>query len=126
MDEQPTTSREDKGMAMGQTDDLDMDDRYEIEPVDTDPHVGFSDVQEFEGQVILERHDRHDPHSRAHVDLTQEEYTPEEVARLISTSLEVVMHAIWRNDLKAERRGNKVICIKHKDVTDWLRRRAAL
>ena len=105
--------------------DADMDVAPHIEEIDISPHVGFNDVSDFETPVILEHHDRHDPHNRAHVDLSQEEYTPEEVARLIGTSLEVVMHAIWQGDLKAERKGNRVICIKHEDATDWLRRRLA-
>ncbi|MGA7729767.1 MAG: helix-turn-helix domain-containing protein [Chloroflexia bacterium] len=104
---------------------LDMDPVPVIAETDIDPHVGFTDVEEFESQVILERHERHRVRDRAHVDLTQEEYTPEEVARLIGTSLDVVMHAIWERDLKAERKGHHVTCIKHEDVTDWLRRRLA-
>jgi excisionase family DNA binding protein len=103
----------------------DMDAVPVIEETDVDPHVGFADVAEFESQVILERHHRSHSHDRAHVDLTQEEYTPEEVARLVGTSLEVVMHAIWHRDLKADRKGHNVVCIKHEDVTDWLRRRLA-
>jgi hypothetical protein len=47
------------------------------------------------------------------------------VARLVGTSLDVVMHAIWQHDLKADRKGHNIICIKHEDVTDWLRRRLA-
>jgi excisionase family DNA binding protein len=125
MDDRQTTDRRDMGMDVGRGDNLDMEVGPHIEEVDLDPHVGFVDVEEFENQVILERHERHHVRDRAHVDLTQEEYTPEEVARLIGTSLEVVMHAIWGRDLKAERKGNKVICIKHEDVTDWLRRRLA-
>ena len=125
MDDQQTTDRKDMAMDEGRAGHLDMDVAPHIEEVDLDPHVGFTDVEEFENQVLLEHHQRRDPHNRAHVDLTQEEYTPEEVARLISTSLEVVMHAIWGGDLKADRKGHKVVCIKHEDVTDWLRRRAA-
>ncbi len=78
-----------------------------------------------ESAARLELHERHHSHDLAHVDLMQEEYTPEEVARLMGTSLEVVMHAIWGGDLKAERQGHNVVCIQHADLADWLRRRAA-
>jgi excisionase family DNA binding protein len=95
--------------------------------MDEGPHIGFieSDSSGAGGLTGLESHRRHDPHDPAHVDLLQEEYTPEEAARLIGTSLEVVMRAIWDGDLKAERQGQNVICIEHADLTDWLRRRAA-
>jgi excisionase family DNA binding protein len=91
--------------------------------VDEGLHVGFIGAEEFEERARLEMHRHERIRDRSHVDLTQEEYTPEEVARLIGTSLEVVMHAIWAGELKAQRKGQDVICIKHEDVTDWLRRR---
>jgi len=86
-------------------------------PVDISP-------EDFEAQAHLERHKRgvHHGHDQ-HVDLSQEEYTPEEVARMMGTSLEVVMHAIWRGELKAEKKGRDVVCIQHSDVVDWLNRR---
>jgi excisionase family DNA binding protein len=56
----------------------------------------------------------------------QEDYTPEEVARLVGTSLDVVMHAIYQGELKANRQGNQVICIEHKDVAHWLRMRGGV
>jgi hypothetical protein len=93
--------------------------------VDEGTHVGFADA-ESQAELPIERHARHDPHNPAHIDLTQDEYTPDEVARIASTTLDVVMHAIWSGDLKAERQGRNIICIKHEDVTDWLRRRMAL
>lgn len=102
---------------------------YEEEPrkdMDEGTHVGFVETDEEDDDVgMLELHKRQHAHDAAHVDLLQEEYTPEEAARLIGTSLEVVMHAIWGGDLKAERQGHNVICIQHSDLTDWLRRRAA-
>ena len=101
----------------------DLSEPRQMQDVDEGVHVGFVDAEEFEDRVILERHERHDPHNRGHVNLMQEEYTPEEVARLIGTSLEVVMHAIWSGDLKADRKGKAVVCIKHEDVTNWLRQR---
>ncbi len=87
--------------------------------------VGFGGVEEFEERVHLEMHHRHQAHDRAHVDLTQEEYTPEEVARLIGTSKEAVIHAIGQGELKADRKGRDVVCIQHHDVVEWLRRRNA-
>ena len=92
-----------------------------------EPHVPVDiGPEEFEAQAQLEMHRRgrrtaHDQH----IDLSQEEYTPEEIARLMGTSLEVVMHAIWRRELKAEKKGRDVICVQHGDVVDWLRRRGA-
>ena len=109
-----------------------MDDRRDLDAtntrndVDEGPRVGFIGAEEFEQRDVLEMHTRHRAHDRAHVDLNQDEYTPEEVARLIGTSLEVVMHAIWNRELKANRQGGDVICISHADVTDWLRRRGGV
>ena len=95
--------------------------------MDEGPHIGFVEADNDDDRVItgLETHRRERAHDPAHVDLRQEEYTPEEAARLIGTSLEVVMHAIWDGALKAERQGHNVICIGHADLADWLRRRAA-
>jgi hypothetical protein len=90
-------------------------------------HVGFVENDRDDETPLhqLELHSRSHPHGHGHVDLLQEEYTPEEAARLIGTSLEVVMHAVWGGDLKAERQGHNVVCIQHADLADWLRRRAA-
>jgi hypothetical protein len=95
--------------------------------MDEGTHVGFieADMSDSAEAALLELHRRQHPHDPAHVDLRQEEYSPEEVARLMGTSLEVVMHAIWGGDLKAQRQGHNVICIQHADLVDWLRRRAA-
>jgi excisionase family DNA binding protein len=98
-------------------------DNPAMSDVDEGLHVGFIGAEEFEERARLEMHRHERSHDRSHVDLTQEEYTPEEVARLIGTSLEVVMHAIWAGELKAQRKGQDVVCINHEDVTDWLRRR---
>ena len=102
------------------------EDRARLTDVDEGLHVGFIGADAFEERVRLEMHRYERSRDRSHVDLTQEEYTPDEVARLIGTSLEVVMHAIWAGDLKADRQGNDVVCIKHEAVTDWLRRRAGV
>ena len=58
-----------------------------------------------------------------HIDLTAEEISLTRWPRLLGTSREVVMHAVISGDLKAQRAGADVVCIKHADVTDWLRRR---
>ena len=102
------------------------DDRPRMSDVDEGLHVGFIDADGFEERVRLEMHNYERSRDRSHVDLTQAEYTPEEVARLIGTSLEVVMHSIWSGDLKAERKGKDVVCIPHEAVTDWLRRRGGV
>ncbi len=89
----------------------------------TEPHIGLVSSDEFEERARMEVHTRTDTHDRMHVDLTRAEYTPQEVARMLGTSLDVVMHAIWTHELKAETKGQDVICIDHSDVVDWLRRR---
>ncbi len=85
--------------------------------------IGFRGEDSAEDQEHTEMRHRHNAHDRAHVDLTKDEYTPDEVARMIGTSLQVVMHAIRTGELKADRQGQSVVCITHEAVTDWLRRR---
>lgn len=91
----------------------DIDEGWQIKCISSD---------EFEDRV-LEIHHRKQPHDRRHVDLQQEEYTPEEVARLLGTPREVVLQAVRRGELKAERKGHSVVCITHEDVVQWLRNR---
>lgn len=87
-------------------------------------HVGFISADEFENRARTETHRHGSRQERSqHIDLTAEEYTPDEVARLIGTSLEVVVRAARSGDLKAERAGHNIVCIKHEDVVDWLQRR---
>jgi excisionase family DNA binding protein len=102
--------------------------KSDVEPmldmIEEPPHVAL-DPEEFEERAKVELHKRIARQERVHhVDLSKEEYTPDEVASLIGTSREVVLHAVWSGDLKAERAGHDVVCIKHEDVTKWLRRRA--
>ncbi|MDQ6694093.1 MAG: helix-turn-helix domain-containing protein [Chloroflexota bacterium] len=78
-----------------------------------------------DGQVHLEMRERHHAHDNQHVNLSKEEYTADEVARMIGTSLDVVMHAVRNGDLKAERQGQNVVCISHADVADWMQRRGS-
>jgi excisionase family DNA binding protein len=87
-------------------------------------HVGFVEVEEFEERARTETH-RHGRRGvpGQHIDLAAEEYTPDEIARLLGTSKDVVMHAIRSGELRAERAGHDIVCIKHEEVVDWLRRR---
>ena len=97
-------------------------DRQEMSREDIEPeHTPTLNLTEEPGSTPeVEVHKWHHPHDRAHVDLRQEEYTPDEVARMLGTSLEVVMHAIWNGELKARRRGHGVVCIPHERLTEWL------
>lgn len=89
-------------------------------------NVGFGSVDDdLAERVHLETHHRQRAHDPAHVDLSKDEYTPDEVARLIGTSKEAVIHAITQGELKADRKGRDVVCIQHHDVVEWLRRRNA-
>src|SRR5438067_9608198 len=91
-----------------------------LDMIEEPPHVAV-DPQEFEERAKIEFHKRGARQERSqHIDLSKEEYTPDEVARIIGTTREVVLHAVWGGDLKAERAGHDVVCIKHEDVTDWL------
>ncbi|MFL5735477.1 MAG: hypothetical protein ACJ78Q_20140 [Chloroflexia bacterium] len=101
--------------------------KSDVEPmqdmIEEPPHVAIH-PDEFEERAKIDLHQRGARLDRdRHIDLSQEEYTPDQVARLIGTSREVVLHAVWAGDLKAERAGHDVVCIKHEDVTDWLHRR---
>ncbi|HEY0069503.1 MAG TPA: helix-turn-helix domain-containing protein [Chloroflexia bacterium] len=88
-------------------------------------NVRFGGDDDSEDRVHLETHHRHQAHDPAHVDLTKDEYTPDELARLVGTSKEAVIHAITQGELKADRKGRDVVCIQHHDVVEWLRRRNA-
>ena len=86
-------------------------------------HVGFGGIDESEDPLRLESHTR-PVHGRPHhIDLNQDEYTSEEVARLIGTTVEVVNRAVYEGELKANRQGRDIICIQRADLLDWLRRR---
>lgn len=62
-------------------------------------------------------------HDHSHVNLLQDEYTPQEVAHLLGTSLQAIMHAVYSGELKAERAGHDVLCIDRADLVDWMNRR---
>jgi excisionase family DNA binding protein len=56
-------------------------------------------------------------------DIHQEEYTVDELARLLGIGRDVILHDIERGDLKANRVGHHTVCIRREDVLDWLERR---
>ncbi len=85
----------------------------------------FKTTDEAVERVRLEVHEHHHAHDHAHVDLLKEEYTPEEVALMLGTSLEVIMHAIWRGELKAKRIGHQIVCISRAALVAWYRSEAA-
>ena len=108
-----------------------MDDQNELGRID---HT-WEDAEERSQAVLRESEEEEDPlrllshsrahaHDRAHVNLMQDEYTPEEAARLLGMSIDVITHAARQGELKADRAGHKIVCIKHEDLVDWLKRRA--
>jgi excisionase family DNA binding protein len=108
-----------------------MDDPIELGRVDrtwkdieeSGHNVYRTEDEEPDDPLRLLSHSRAHAHDRAHVDLLQDEYTPEEAARLLGTSIEVIIHAAREGELKAERAGHKIVCIQHADLVDWLKRR---
>lgn len=85
-------------------------------------HNVYREKDDPDDPLRLLSHSREHAHERGHVNLNQDEYTPEEAARLLGTSLEVIMHAARTGELVAEKAGHKVVCIQHADLVDWLRR----
>ena len=86
-------------------------------------HVGFGGIDESDDPLRLGAQTRSRTYNRTHIDLNQDDYRPEEVARLLGTTVEVIMRAIYEGQLKANRQGLDVICIEHADLADWLSRR---
>lgn len=104
-----------------------LDGVEEVGPdVQQGSQIRFAETDDSEQDVKFETHNRRQVRDPAHVNLTQDEYTPDEIARLIGTSKEAVIHAISRGELKAERQGRDIVCIQHHDVVEWLRRRNAI
>jgi hypothetical protein len=81
-------------------------------------------LEEQPDKSLLEVHSQHQPHDHAHVDLMKEEYLPDEVARMLGTSVEVVMHAIWHGELKARRSGHQVVYISRAALIEWYKDRS--
>lgn len=125
MDNDQTTDRRDRAMDLGRGDNLDMDVAPHIEGGDAAPRIGFTgaEISGIGNPIDVRSHRQVD--DTAHVDLTKDDYTPEEAARLMGTTMEVVLHAVYNGDLKALREGDTVVSISHGDLTDWLGRRAA-
>ena len=51
--------------------------------------------------------------------LHHERYRAEEVARLLGIGLDVVRHAVFSGELRAEVIEHHVICIRREDVVAW-------
>src|SRR5438034_11035782 len=76
---------------------------------DDSPHL-LIEPEEFEERARVELHKRGRREAREqHVDLSKEEYTPDEVAHMVGTSRDTVIHAVRRGELKAERAGQTVV-----------------
>ena len=56
-------------------------------------------------------------------DLHQEEYTVDELARILDLSREVILHEIQTGALKATRVNHHTLCIDRRDSVAWLTRR---
>lgn len=52
--------------------------------------------------------------------LRQDRYTPEEVARLLGIGLDVIRHAAFSGELRAQIVGHDIISLKREDVLAWL------
>jgi excisionase family DNA binding protein len=90
-----------------------------VREVSFPPAPALKTAEEAPDGSHFEVHRYHKPHNPAHVDLMKDEYLPDEVARMLGTSLEVIMHAIWRGELKAERKGHHVVCIPRSALLAW-------
>ena len=104
-------------------DDLRDTDGNPRKDIDEGAHVGFGGIDESDDPLRLGAQVRSRTYDRTHIDLNKDEFKPEEVARLLGTTLEVVMRAIYDGELKANRQGRNVVCIEHADLADWLSRR---
>jgi excisionase family DNA binding protein len=51
--------------------------------------------------------------------LQHEEYTPEEVSRLLGIDLDVVRHAVYTGNLPARMAGEDIVGIRREDVVRW-------
>ena len=64
--------------------------------------------------------ERHTPESVYEL-LQQDEYTPEEVADLLGIDINVVRHAAFTGQLRAEIVGEDIVGIRREDVVEWFR-----
>ena len=61
------------------------------------------------------------PHHSLQELLLQDQYTPEEVADLLEIGLDVVRHAAFSGDLRAQIAEHDIISIRREDVLAWAR-----
>lgn len=96
---------------------------YKRNDMEEAPSIGFGGIDESDDLLRLATHLHPLPASETHIDLSQDDYTPQEVARLLGTSVEVVNRAVYDGDLQATREGRDIVCISRADMVDWMRRR---
>jgi excisionase family DNA binding protein len=53
-------------------------------------------------------------------DLHDESYRVQDIAHLLGISPDVIRHAIWSGELRAEQAGHEVVCIHRADLLAWL------
>lgn len=68
--------------------------------------------------------ERHTPASVFEL-LHHERYRAEEVARLLGIGLDVVRHAVYSGELRAETIEHHIICLRREDVVAWFLARQA-
>ena len=59
-------------------------------------------------------------HHSLHELLQQDRYTPEEVAELLEIGLDVVRHAAFSGELRAQIAEHDIISIRREDVLAWV------
>jgi excisionase family DNA binding protein len=55
--------------------------------------------------------------------LRHEDYTPEELSRLLGIGLDVIRHAAFSGELAAQMAGHDIIRLSRRDVLAWLKQR---
>lgn len=55
--------------------------------------------------------------------LRHEDYTPEELSRLLGVGLDVIRHAAFTGELAAQMAGHDIISLRRRDVLAWLEER---
>jgi aryl carrier-like protein len=58
--------------------------------------------------------------------LRREHYTPEELSRLLGIGLDVIRHAAFTGELRAEIREHDIISVQRQDALTWLDEREDL
>jgi excisionase family DNA binding protein len=57
--------------------------------------------------------------------LHHERYTPEELARLLGIGIDVIRHAAFAGELRAQKAGHDIVSLQREDVLAWLAQRDA-